>query len=66
MFVLGLRNIASKSAQDVLSTFNQILCDIEDQAEEMQNNTAKIIMAKVSSMMSDCAATHISSSTNSW
>ena len=29
-YVLGLRDITSKSGQDVLNTFKQILCDIDD------------------------------------
>ena len=42
-----------------MNTFNKILQDIEDQAEESQNNTAKTILTKITSTMSDHAATQI-------
>ena len=55
-FVLGLYNIASKSRQDVLSTFQQILRDIEDQAETSESYIAKQILYKITSTMSDRAS----------
>ncbi len=42
-----------------MNTFNKILQDIEDQAEESQNNTAKTILTKITSTVSDRAATQI-------
>lgn len=59
LYVLRLRNIASKSGKDVLGTFQQILRDIEDQATISQSDTAKKILSKITSTMSDRAATQI-------
>ena len=59
MYVLGLRNIASKAGQDVLATFQQILRDIEDQSQGSQKDSAKQILTNITSTMSDRASTQI-------
>lgn len=59
MYVLGLRNIASKSGKDVLSTLQQILRDIEDQSNDSQNDVSKQILLRITSTMSDRASTQI-------
>jgi hypothetical protein len=55
--VLGLRNIASKAGASVLSTFQEILQDIEETSLQSQNEVAKKILLNIVSTMSDRAAT---------
>ena len=59
VYVLGLRNIVSKAGHDVLSTFQEILRDIDDRAMDSDTATAKQILFKITSTMSDRAATQI-------
>ena len=58
MRVLSLRDIVSKSGQDVLSTFKTILSDIEDQSGTA-DETAKKTLLNITCTMSDRAATQI-------
>jgi hypothetical protein len=57
MYVLGLRNIASKAGATVLSTFLEILDDIEKTSFESNNDASKKILLKIVATMSDRAAT---------
>ena len=41
LYVLGLRDITSKSAKDVLRTFKTILSDIQDASEDEERVAAK-------------------------
>ena len=59
MYVLGLRDIASKSGQDVLSTFQQILRDIEDVSLQASSDISKKILLNITTTMSDRASTQI-------
>ena len=58
-YILGLRDIASKSGQDVLSTFQQILQDIENVSILSKSEVSKEILLNIKSTMSDRAATQI-------
>ena len=56
--MLGMRDIVSKSGQDCLNTFKQILCDIED-VNHGSDKVAKKILVKISSTISDRESTQI-------
>ncbi|WAR12743.1 SPIN3-like protein [Mya arenaria] len=56
MFVLGMRQLETKSAQYTLNVFQNILADIEERSEEA-NHTAKNILLKILATMSDRAST---------
>ena len=58
-YILGLRDIASKSGQDALSTFQQILQDIENVSIQSKSEVSKDILLNIKSTMSDRAATQI-------
>ena len=58
VYVLGMRDIVSKSGQDCLNTFKQILCDIDDDSHR-SDEVARKILVKISSTMSDRASTQI-------
>ena len=58
VYVLGMRDIVSKSGQDCLNTFKQILCDIDDDSHG-SDEVARKILVKISSTMSDRASTQI-------
>ncbi|XP_060592795.1 uncharacterized protein LOC132747429 [Ruditapes philippinarum] len=55
-YVLGMREIVTKSAADTLSAFQQILGDIEDRTKEA-NQAAKRVLANITATMSDRAST---------
>jgi hypothetical protein len=55
-YVLGMREIVTKSAADTLSAFQQILGDIEDRMKEA-NQAAKRVLANITATMSDRAST---------
>ena len=59
MYVLGLRNMATKSGQDTLTTFQQILRDVEDTLGESGTLAGKTILSNISCTMSDRAATQV-------
>ena len=58
MRVLGLRDISSKSGQDVLNTLKLILQDIEEVSVHSDDEAKKILL-NISSTMSDRASTQI-------
>ena len=51
-YVLSLRSTASKSGQDILNTFQQILTYIDDTAMNIETDVGKKILTKISSTMS--------------
>ena len=55
-WVLGLREIETKAARNVFSTFQEILCDI-DEACESSNEKSRQILANIVARVSDRAAT---------
>ena len=59
MFVLGLRNISTKSADDTLTGLKQILDDINEKSSQQNDITKKRILYNITSTMSDRAATEI-------
>ena len=59
IWVLGLREIQTKSAKDVHDTFMTILKDIDRQSKESTNEVSRNILFNLSSRMSDRAATEI-------
>ena len=59
VWVLGLREIQTKSAHNVHNTFQEILADIEHQSKATQGETSRIILTNIVARMSDRAATEI-------
>ena len=57
LFVLGLRQLATKSSQDTLSTFQDILSDISNVSANTENTVCEQILLNIVSTMSDKAAT---------
>ena len=56
-YVLGLRDIATKSAKDSLDTFKEILADLDDAIATDTTTPGKEILCNIRSTMSDRAAT---------
>ena len=56
MYVLGMRQILTKSRQDNLSAFEEILQDINERSSEA-DDTAKRILLNITATMSDRAST---------
>jgi len=59
MYVLGLRDIATKSAADTLSVFQEILSDVNARAADSDSVLYKKIVTNISATMSDRAATEM-------
>ena len=57
LFVFELRQLATKSGQDTLSTFQDILSDISNVSANAENTVCKQILFNIVSTMSDKAAT---------
>ena len=57
LYVLGLRQMVTKSAQDTLTTFQTILSDIDQVSTKAENSVSKHILLNIVSTMSDRAAT---------
>ncbi|CAC5424213.1 unnamed protein product [Mytilus coruscus] len=58
-WVLGLRDIETKSANDTLKVFNQILSDLDDASRLDDNYTSRSIVSHIVATMSDRAATEL-------
>lgn len=58
-FALGLREMATKSAQNTLDTFKEILQDISDTNKEALVNSGDKILCNIQNTMSDRAATEL-------
>ena len=58
-WVLGLRDIETKSANDTLKVFNQILSDLDDASNYDNKETSKNIVSHIVATMSDRAATEV-------
>lgn len=58
-WVLGLRDIETKSANDTLKVFNQILSDLDDASWLDDNYTSRSIVSNIVATMSDRAATEL-------
>jgi hypothetical protein len=58
-FALGLREMATKSAQNTLDTFQEILQDISDTNKESNFNSGDRILCNIQNTMSDRAATEL-------
>lgn len=59
MYVLGLRELETKSASDTLATFQEILKDIEDRYKVDDNIVSKNFLVNIVATMSDRASTEI-------
>ena len=59
LWVLGVRDMATKSAADTLSVFKEILNDIDYTSEQSSDQTSKLILKHIVATMSDRAATEI-------
>ena len=59
MMVLGLREIETKSAKDTLSTYNEILRDIDECSKSTRNEASMKILVHTVATMSDRAATEV-------
>ena len=57
--VLGLRHLLTKSGNDTLSTFKEVLEDISEASKLCDNDINKKILLNISSTMSDRAATQV-------
>ena len=59
-WVLGIRDLATKSADDTLSTFKEVLQDIDDKKRaDDTSDVAKKILKNIQNTMSDRAATEM-------
>lgn len=58
-YVLGMRNIATKSASDTLHGLQEIIQDIDARSEQQENLTSKRLLVNISATMSDRAATEV-------
>ena len=59
MWVLGVRQMVTKSSQNILDVLHQILRDIDDVCASTDNTLSKTILMNIVSTMSDRAATQI-------
>ena len=59
MYVLGLRDLVSKSGKDTLSTFQQVLRDIESSCNDQDDEKSKAIITNIVTTMSDRAGTQL-------
>ena len=59
LWVLGVREMASKSAADTLSVFKEILSDIDLTCQQSQHEPSKLILQHIVATMSDRAATEV-------
>lgn len=59
LWVLGLRNMVTKSGKDTLKTLQGILGDIDEVSEMEDKLTRKQILLNITSTMSDRAATQL-------
>lgn len=59
LWVLGLRDIKTKSAADTLSVFKEILSDIDLVSNTSTNDKSKLLMKHIVATMSDRAATEV-------
>ena len=58
MYVLGIRDMATKSATDTLETFKEVLIDINEiKVKETASDVGKIILSNIANTMSDRAST---------
>ncbi|XP_060574411.1 uncharacterized protein LOC132732081 [Ruditapes philippinarum] len=57
IWVLGLRQMATKSGQSALDTFKEILSDIDDSFSEAGSHVSEKILMNINATMSDRAAT---------
>ena len=58
-YVLGIRDLATKSANDTFNCFQEILKDIDNVKETSNSSVAKSILANIRNTMSDRAATEL-------
>lgn len=59
LWVLGLRDIETKSASDTLKVFQQILQDIDEKSCEEGSETSRKIVSHIVATLSDRAATEV-------
>lgn len=57
LFVLGVRQLVTKSGQDVMNVLQEILTDINDVSKTVESDISKTILLNIVSTMSDRAAT---------
>ncbi|KAK6182314.1 hypothetical protein SNE40_010026 [Patella caerulea] len=57
--LLGFRDLATKSAEDTLTTFNEVLQDIDDRKKQSASDVGKIILCNTQNTMSDRASTEM-------
>jgi hypothetical protein len=59
LWVLGIKDIATKSAADTLKVFKEILADIDIASNSSSRETSKLILQHIVATMSDRAATEV-------
>ena len=59
LWVLGLRDIETKSAEDTLKVFKELLQDLDDVVKNAEGDISKSVLQHVQATMSDRAATEV-------
>ncbi|CAG2200332.1 unnamed protein product [Mytilus edulis] len=59
LWVLGLRDIETKSAEDTLKVLKEILQDLNEISDSVDNSVSKDILKHISATLSDRAATEV-------
>ena len=59
LWVLGLRDIETKSAGDTLKVFKELLQDLDDASQLTDNETSKSIICHIIATLSDRASTEV-------
>lgn len=59
VWVLGLRELLTKSSADVFEVFQQILADVDESCKATTNEKSRHILANISARLSDRAATEL-------
>ena len=59
VWVMGLRELVTKSGKDMLTTLQQVLQDIKDVSEDSENDVSKRLLLNIVSTMSDRAGTQV-------
>ena len=59
LWVLGLRDIETKSSESTLKVFKEILSDLDENSSASNNETSRSIICHITATMSDSAATEV-------
>lgn len=59
LWVLGLRDIETKSTNNTLEVFKDLLNDLDERSDSTENQVSKDIICHIKATMSDRAATEV-------